>query len=82
MMCGPGTSTASTAEDTYVFDPGSLTTAQVMGDACAVCHAKWPRPRRPLGELPDGTGVYGCAECAGFVMAHNARALEHALAAH
>ncbi|MFC3999537.1 hypothetical protein ACFOVU_26730 [Nocardiopsis sediminis] len=43
---------------------------------------KWPRPRNPLGVLPDGAEVYGCDECAGIAASHAARELEHALVAH
>ena len=45
-----------------------LSDAQVMGEACVVCHARWPRPRRQLGVLPDGTRLYGCSECAQLAM--------------
>lgn len=82
IMCDPSKTDTTTATSTYVFDSRSLTQAQAMGDACAVCHVKWPRPRHPLGELPDGPEVYGCDECAGFVAAHTARRRAHALAAH
>ncbi|WP_394354432.1 hypothetical protein [Nocardiopsis sinuspersici] len=64
MMCEPDTRPAT---DTYVYDPSLLSWAQCMGDACVVCHAKWPRPRRRLGELPDGSRVFGCEECAGII---------------
>ncbi|WP_046468007.1 hypothetical protein [Allosalinactinospora lopnorensis] len=80
-MCQPSTANADTT-DIYIFDPGSLSSVQCMGDACAICHAKWPRPRTPLGELPDGTRVYGCRECADIIASHMARSAEHALAAH
>ncbi|WP_394326567.1 hypothetical protein [Nocardiopsis trehalosi] len=53
-----------------------------MGDACAVCHVKWPRPRHPIGLLADGGEVYGCDDCAGIAASHAARTLEHALVAH
>ncbi|WP_394345498.1 hypothetical protein [Actinorugispora endophytica] len=54
-----------------------------MGDACAVCHTRWPRPRDPLGELPDGTEVYGCAECAEIAADHRrASMFDHMFAAH
>jgi len=46
------------------FDPGVLTAAQRQGDACVVCHKKWPRPRVRLGLLPDGQGVFACDDCA------------------
>ncbi|MFC7329450.1 hypothetical protein [Marinactinospora rubrisoli] len=82
-MCERSTANADSSGSIYVFDPGALTPAQLMGDACAICHAKWPRPRQPLGELPDGSEVFGCDECAGIVVAHNARSVRaHALAAH
>lgn len=45
-------------------DPGGLTTAQLLGDACVVCRKKWPRPRVRVGRLPDSTGVFACDECA------------------
>lgn len=65
-MCEPVMQTA-TAPESYLYDPNRLSTAQCMGDACVVCHTKWPRPRRALGELPDGAHVYGCDECAGII---------------
>ncbi|PWV50135.1 MULTISPECIES: hypothetical protein [Nocardiopsis] len=55
------------ASEIHVYDPSWLSGAQCMGDACVVCHVKWPRPRRVLGELPDGSQVYGCDECAGMI---------------
>ncbi|WP_408648514.1 hypothetical protein [Streptomonospora mangrovi] len=59
----------------------------MMGDACAVCHVRWPRPRHPLGDSPEGGELYGCDECAGFLAGHedsheNGHLLEHALVAH
>jgi hypothetical protein len=42
----------------------ALTEAQAMGEACAICHARWPRPRIALGILDDGGTAYGCDECA------------------
>jgi hypothetical protein len=48
----------------FTFDPGVLTTAQRYGDACVVCHKKWPRPRVRVGVLPDGSRVLACADCA------------------
>lgn len=65
-MCEPVMQTAA-APDSYVYDPTWLSLAQCMGDACVVCHVKWPRPRRELGELPDGARVFGCDECAGII---------------
>ncbi|MBR8740727.1 hypothetical protein [Nocardiopsis sp. MG754419] len=65
-MCEPDMPTDAVFEP-YVYDPSLLSRAQCMGDACAVCHTKWPRPRRVLGELPDGAHVYGCDECAGII---------------
>jgi hypothetical protein len=46
------------------FDPGALSAAQRNGDACVVCHKKWPRPRARVGRLPDDSGVFACADCA------------------
>ncbi|MGI8336468.1 hypothetical protein ACRYCC_41560 [Actinomadura scrupuli] len=46
------------------FDPGALSAAQRAGDACVVCHKKWPRPRVRIGRLPAGSGVFVCADCA------------------
>lgn len=46
------------------LDPGALTTAQRLGDACVVCRKKWPRPRVRVGRLPDSSGVFACDECA------------------
>lgn len=66
MMCEPDTRPAVDAY-AYAYDPSLLSWAQCMGDACVVCHTKWPRPRRVLGHLPDGSHVFGCEECAGLV---------------
>ncbi|TDC68146.1 hypothetical protein E1200_12560 [Actinomadura sp. GC306] len=45
-------------------DPGGLSTAQRLGDACVGCRKRWPRPRVRVGRLPDSTGVFACEECA------------------
>ncbi|GAB1824488.1 hypothetical protein HerbRD11066_76520 [Herbidospora sp. RD11066] len=45
------------------FDPAGLTSVQRDGDACVVCHKKWPRPRVRVGRLPDDTTVHACDEC-------------------
>lgn len=50
--------------DELTFDPGALSAAQRDGDACVVCHKKWPRPRVRVGSLPGGPGVFACADCA------------------
>ncbi|PKK13112.1 hypothetical protein [Thermomonospora sp. CIF 1] len=47
-----------------VFDPEALSAVQCEGDACVVCHKRWPRPRVRVGRLPDGSGVFACDECA------------------
>ncbi|UOE21770.1 hypothetical protein NI17_000395 [Thermobifida halotolerans] len=70
-------------DDGHVFTPEGLSDAQAMGEACVVCHARWPRPRHPLGVLPDGAPVYGCAECAQLALDHHTNTLEqHLLATH
>jgi hypothetical protein len=46
------------------FDPSVLSAAQRSGDACIVCHKQWPRPSVRVGRLPDGAGVFACADCA------------------
>jgi hypothetical protein len=46
-----------------VFDPKGLTGAQCFGEACVVCHRRWPRPRADVGRLPDGSRVFACDEC-------------------
>jgi hypothetical protein len=50
--------------DELIFDPAALSAEQVYGDACVVCHKKWPRPRVRVGCLPDGSKVLACADCA------------------
>ncbi|MCW2899400.1 MAG: hypothetical protein JWO67_1665 [Streptosporangiaceae bacterium] len=50
--------------DELTFDPGVLSAEQLYGDACVVCHKKWPRPRVRVGRLPDGSKVLACADCA------------------
>ncbi|MCC5578705.1 hypothetical protein IMZ11_24050 [Microtetraspora sp. AC03309] len=46
------------------FDPAGLTATQLDGDACVVCHKKWPRPRVLVGRLPDDAPVHACDDCA------------------
>ena len=46
------------------FDPEGLTLTQRDGDACVVCHKKWPRPRVRAGRLPNHAIVYACGDCA------------------
>lgn len=46
------------------FDPEELTLAQCDGDACVVCHRRWPRPRVRVGRLPDNRIVHACDDCA------------------
>ncbi|WP_306370369.1 hypothetical protein [Nocardiopsis sp. CC223A] len=58
---------ADAISDGYVYDPESLSAEQCTGDACAVCHTRWPRPRIALGVLPDGVSVFGCGDCAALV---------------
>ncbi|REE99153.1 hypothetical protein [Thermomonospora umbrina] len=48
----------------YVLDPGALSAVQREGDACVVCHKRWPRPHVRVGCLPNGSGVFACADCA------------------
>ncbi|MCT9933941.1 hypothetical protein N5079_27390 [Planotetraspora sp. A-T 1434] len=50
------------------FDPAGLTITQRDGDACVVCHKKWPRPRIKVGVLPDNTPVHACDDCAEALM--------------
>ncbi|MDF5753939.1 hypothetical protein [Spongiactinospora sp. TRM90649] len=54
----------ATARIVTTFDPDGLTSAQRYGDACVVCHKKWPRPRVRVGRLPDDTAVLACDDCA------------------
>jgi hypothetical protein len=46
------------------FDPEGLSFAQRDGDACVVCHKRWPRPRVHVGRLPDSSRVLACPDCA------------------
>ncbi len=50
--------------DPVTIDPASLTAPQRLGRACVVCHKRFPRPRVPVGTLPDGTVVRACEDCA------------------
>ncbi|GII78183.1 hypothetical protein Sru01_31650 [Sphaerisporangium rufum] len=52
------------ARPTLTFDPDDLTAPQRAGDACAVCHKKWPRPRVRVGRLPNSAPVMACEDCA------------------
>ncbi|WP_147341530.1 hypothetical protein [Actinomadura logoneensis] len=47
-----------------VFSAVGLSRAQRLGEACAGCDKRWPRPSVPLGELVDGTELYLCTDCA------------------
>ncbi|MEU6743880.1 hypothetical protein [Streptosporangium sandarakinum] len=51
-------------QDAMTFDPEGLTRTQREGDACVVCHKKWPRPRIRIGRLPDEAALFACPECA------------------
>ncbi|MCA2227198.1 hypothetical protein LDL49_39005 [Nonomuraea sp. NEAU-L178] len=46
------------------FDPDGLSRAQLEGEACVVCHKRWPRPRARVGRFPDDSPVLACADCA------------------
>ncbi|RCG32438.1 hypothetical protein DQ384_02725 [Sphaerisporangium album] len=54
----------ATARLNLTFDPEDLTGPQRDGDACVVCHKKWPRPRVRVGRLPGGAPVMACEDCA------------------
>ena len=75
MVCASNAGVGAAA-DGYVYDPESLSAEQRMGDACAVCHMRWPRPRTALGVLPDGEQVFGCGDCAALVGAGSSRAAD------
>lgn len=61
-----------------VFDPDVLSAAQRDGDACVACHCKWPRPRGRVGCLPNGSGVFACADCApALPRAHGTTSITH-----
>ncbi|GAA4940814.1 hypothetical protein GCM10023224_23230 [Streptomonospora halophila] len=81
IMCDSDIENTDTT-DIHLFDAGALTVSQLMGEACAVCHARWPRPRHRIGVSSDGGAVFGCRECAGFAAGYDSDALEHALVAH
>ncbi|MEV5898214.1 hypothetical protein B0I32_10215 [Nonomuraea fuscirosea] len=53
-----------TARGMLTFDPEGLSAAQRDGDACVVCHKRWPRPRVRVGCLPDDSAVLACGDCA------------------
>ncbi|MCP2339662.1 hypothetical protein FHU30_005031 [Actinomadura rupiterrae] len=55
------------------FDPSALSAAQREGDACVVCHKRWPRPRVRVGRLPDGREVVACDDCAPVLPVPRAR---------
>lgn len=57
-------SSVLTARLMVTYDPEGLTPTQRDGDACVVCHKKWPRPRVRAGRLPDHAIVYACHDCA------------------
>ncbi|TDC93621.1 hypothetical protein E1292_40680 [Nonomuraea deserti] len=57
-------STKTAARSMVTFDPEGLTWAQRDGDACVVCHKRWPRPRMRVGRLPDDSPVLACGDCA------------------
>ena len=46
------------------FDSTALTITQRHGNACVICHKKWPRPRIRAGQVPCGSEVYACDDCA------------------
>ncbi|WP_250573898.1 hypothetical protein [Nonomuraea sediminis] len=53
-----------TAHRMVTFDPEGMSSAQLFGEACVVCHKKWPRPRVRVGRFPDDTAVLACSDCA------------------
>ncbi len=53
-----------TARDMLTFDPEGMSAAQRQGDACVVCHKRWPRPRVRVGRFPDDMTALACADCA------------------
>ncbi|MEV0590834.1 hypothetical protein [Nonomuraea cavernae] len=57
-------SPTGTAQDMVTFDPDDLSSAQREGEACVVCHKRWPRPRVRVGRLPDHSAVLACGDCA------------------
>ena len=52
------------ARSAPTFDPEGLTFEQCFGEACVVCHKRWPRPRVHVGRLPDESRVFACDDCA------------------
>lgn len=46
---------------TFVAD--GLSPAQRKGRSCASCGKRWPRPRKPVGRLLDGTVLLVCDDC-------------------
>ena len=42
---------------------GTLTAEQAVGEACGICHARWPLPQIPLREPTDGATIYVCRDC-------------------
>ncbi|KIH98366.1 hypothetical protein LP52_14385 [Streptomonospora alba] len=68
--------------DIHLIDAGALTVAQLVGEACAACHARWPRPRHRLGASSEGDELLACRECVGIAADYDSGALERALVAH
>lgn len=64
MGCEPWQAT----DPVVTFDPDGLTAAQREGNACVVCHKRWPRPRFRVGRLPDDSPVRSCGDCLDILM--------------
>lgn len=58
------------ARHSLTFDPDGLSGAQRYGEACVVCHKKWPRPRIHVGRLPDDSRIFACDDCAPALHLH------------
>ncbi|MBB5999661.1 hypothetical protein [Streptomonospora salina] len=80
IMCDSDIENADTG-DIHLFDAEALTIAQLVGEACAVCHARWPRPRHRIGASSEDDELFGCRECAEIAADHDSGASQRALVA-
>lgn len=62
-----GTLMAEQVQQGPVWDAAALSGAQRAGSACVGCGKRWPRPRVPVGTIPDGTPMMACPECAALM---------------
>ncbi|MDS1270605.1 hypothetical protein RIF23_09875 [Lipingzhangella sp. LS1_29] len=60
----------------------ALTAEQAIGEACGICHARWPLPQVPLVESAEDAPLYVCRDCATLAGVATPRPARRSLAVH